>query len=126
MQIPPHITPGPHRLVAMGVTGPGQGVFTDRITIDVERTDYPLALRIEPSVLGRMRVGDKVPLRVIGTFLDGPLDLTRSSQTTYVSQSPNIATVDKQGWVTAVSPGTTKIVVDKNFEISVTVQASRD
>jgi Bacterial Ig-like domain (group 2) len=59
-----------------------------------------------------LRIGGQVPIRVLGTYSDGSVvDLSKSSQTSFVSQSPGIATVSAGGSVTGVAPGSTTIVV---------------
>ena len=70
------------------------------------------AMGTEPSVLRFSAPGESMPSHVIGTFADGSqVDMTHSIQMSYSSQNPQIATVDGQGIVTAVAPGSTRIVV---------------
>jgi hypothetical protein len=64
----------------------------------------------EPALIQFARVGDEIPVRVLGTFADSSNEeLTRSSKTTFTSADPRIATVNASGMVTAVAPGRTTI-----------------
>jgi hypothetical protein len=69
-------------------------------------------------------------LRIKGQFSDGVVrDLSSSATgTEYLSSNSNIAIVDQQGLVTAVSPGDAKITIKnggKQVEISVAVKMKR-
>jgi hypothetical protein len=69
-------------------------------------------MQTEPSVLRFSAPGESIPLHVLGIFADGSQqDMTHSVQLSYSSQNPQIATVDGQGVVTALAPGSTHIVV---------------
>ena len=126
IQIPAKITPGFYTLRAVGGSASGQLDYSDPISIDVERSDPPISLKIEPERLD-MSVRQKTLLDVVGTYKDGTVaDLSKSSLTTYVSKSPDIVTVSGDGLVTAVAPGTTKIIINGTFEIMVTVSNKRD
>ena len=77
----------------------------------------------------RLTVGDKGYLRSSAAFEDGKtIDLTRSVQVSFESSAPGVATVDHQGIVTPVSPGSAKITVtyrSSSAEIPVTVLPKR-
>lgn len=58
-------------------------------------------------------IGEKQSLQVIGEFPDGTVRIISAVAfgTNYASRNDNIATVDANGWVTAVGIGETTIVV---------------
>jgi hypothetical protein len=61
-------------------------------------------------------------LRVIGTFADGSsLDLTQSTTTTFSSSANTVATVNAQGIVTPVGPGSAQILINGSVSVPVTV-----
>ncbi|MGP0073033.1 MAG: Ig-like domain-containing protein [Bryobacteraceae bacterium] len=116
VEIPARITPGQYRLSAMGTSHSSPPanfapILSEPITIDVERPDLPVKITADSRQLG-LNVGDRMPIRVYGTFTDGSVvDMSKSTQTTFVSQAPGIATVTGEGLVTAVAPGSTAIVI---------------
>ena len=123
IRIPVDITPGQYQITAGGVAQSGQLDSSEPISIDVERPDKPISLKLQPLHL-HLSVGDKIALSVWGTYTDGSVvNLRRSSQITYMSESPSIATVTKDGWVTAAGVGFTKISVNSVFEVLVSVRA---
>ncbi len=125
IQIPSKIRPGRYTLTASGATARGQGAESDPISIDVEPADSPSKIRVEPSSLS-LPVGGRSGLRVIGKYSDGStVDLSRSTQTTYMSESTSVATVTSEGLVTAVSPGSAQIIIDKTIRVEVTVGRGR-
>lgn len=128
--IPNDITPGPYRLGAMG-TSPSQGknptpVVSKPITIVVERTDEPVRLEVFPPTIS-LQPGNKGYLSVTGVFADGQkVDLKLSTKTIYASDTPRVVTVDHQGVVNALVPGSAKITVSNGkakVEIPVVVSA---
>lgn len=119
--IPTTITPAQYTLTAMGVISPGQSIMSAPITVVVQRPDPPVSVRVQPSIL-KLNIGKNAYLRVIGTYSDGSTaDLTQAASTTFVSNSPAIATVTAQGAVTAVSSGSTTILVNGTVLVPVTV-----
>ncbi len=119
--IPNKIRPGLYTLTAEGVVSPTQEL-TSSVEIDVERSDSPISTAVEPSLLTNYQPGDRAPLHVTGTYADGSTeDLTVSTTTTYVSQSPSIASVNAEGVVEAISPGSTTIVINGSLSVPVTV-----
>jgi Bacterial Ig domain/IPT/TIG domain len=123
LQVPADISPRRYRITADGVTAPGQGASSPSVTLSVERADSPVSLKTEPSVLQFRMVGDLCPLHVIGSYADGTeTDITESLSTTYASNDPAIATVNSFGVVTAMAPGTTRIVVNGSYSLPVTVR----
>ncbi len=67
-------------------------------------------------------MGERIVLDVIGTYADGSTaNLTKSSQTNFTSESAGIVTVDQNGLLTAVAPGSTRVIVNNSVTIPVTV-----
>ena len=123
IDIPSSISPRRYTITAHGVTPAGQGVRSAAITLTVERADAPTSIYAEPSTLNFQLAGDSCPLRVVGHYADGSeTDITESLNTTYASNDPSIATVNSTGVVTAVSPGTTRIVINGSYSLQVTVR----
>ena len=121
IQIPSSISPGPYALTATGVISPGSGADSEPLIIDVEPNSPPVSVQVTPSLLG-LNVGEEMPLTVTGTFSDGSTaDVTESTQTTYLSTAPAVASVSAIGLVTAVGPGSAAITVNSLFSIPVTV-----
>ena len=110
VQIPSNTPPDQYWLTAEGVIATGQGASSPSIQILVERQDNPVSLSAQPGVLDFQLAGDQCPLIVVGTFPDGSLvDVTNSSYISYQSDTPAVATVDGDGHVTAVAPGSANI-----------------
>lgn len=69
------------------------------------------------------------PIDTFGVFPDHRrTDLNKSIYTAFKSTAPGVATVDKDGAVTGVAPGTAKIIVtyrNMRTEVSVHVVPSR-
>jgi hypothetical protein len=123
LTIPAKLPPGLYSVTAIGATS-GGSVYSTPITLSVERTDAPVELHVTPDTL-TLPVGDKVALRVIGTYADGTkLDITRSVSSSFSSNSGGVASVDSQGNVMAVGPGTARITVNNSLNIPVTVPTS--
>ena len=124
ISIPDSIPPGEYLLTAHGYTAPGHGARSESVHIVVERPAGPISLRAEPSLL-HLSLGHKGYLRVVGVFGDGSTtDLTKSSRTMYTSDHVDVATVQAQGIVTAVAPGTARIIIANGkakIEVPVTV-----
>jgi hypothetical protein len=124
VQIPNEIDPGEYLITAHGATEPGHDIRSNSIRIVVERVDLPLSLRVEPSLL-RISAGQKGYLRVVGVFGDGTTtDLTKSSRTAYASDKVGVATVQAQGIVSAVAPGSARIIITNGhaeFDVPITV-----
>jgi hypothetical protein len=121
IQIPTTITPKQYTLTAMGVVTGGQAVSSPQIRVAVQRPDSPVSLNVQPSML-QLNVGDNGYLTVWGTYSDSSVAyLTQAASTTFVSNSPTIATVSNYGIVTAVSSGSTTIVVNGTSQVPITV-----
>lgn len=122
IQIPTTTTPKRYKLTAMGVVTQGQAVASPQITIVVERSDPPVSLRVQPSIL-ELNIGKEGYLTVWGTYNDGSeAFLSEAASTTFVSNSTAIATVNSYGIVTAVSPGDTTILVNGTTRVPVSVE----
>jgi uncharacterized protein YjdB len=119
--IPANVPQRSYMLTAVGVISRGQGAFSETISIDVRRTEPPAILRVEPSSL-YLRVGAQGAVLVTGKFSDGSkADITQSAGTVYSSTAPGVAVVSADGRVTAVAPGSARILVNGNYSIPVTV-----
>jgi hypothetical protein len=122
--IPADTVPGTYRVSALGRTTSGE-LRSEPVTIDVENAQNPARIWAEPSLIQFTKVGDRIPLRVVGQHTDGARqELTRSLRTAYSSANPRIATVDEHGVVTARSAGQTSIVVrtpSADYSLSVRV-----
>ena len=124
IRMPPDIASRSYTLSAAGVTFGVGGAFSETISIRVERPDSPLQLEAQPSTLTFDYVGDGGQLSVYGKFSDGSkVDLTYSTKTTYSSNAPAVASVDDQGTVAAVGPGTARITI-RNAGKAVVVPAT--
>jgi hypothetical protein len=92
--------------------GPGNGVFSQSVVVDVENPTPLTGLDVTPPRINFRHVGDRVNLTAIGTFGDGTeSDITHSSNTSYQTNDATVATVGTDGVVTATGIGTTGILV---------------
>ena len=104
--IPAKITAGKHYLNAIGGRSGQQSGKSQRLDLDVEPSAQISGISAKPAIMQFDSAGDKLPLRVWGTFSDGSgMDITKSSGTTYSSGDPTAVTVSSTGIVTAVGPG---------------------
>jgi trimeric autotransporter adhesin len=121
IDIPSSTRPGSYLLTAIGGTGSNTFVNSDPISVHVERTDAPVSTDVRPFIM-TMPIGDIAILRVTGKYSDGStVDLTQSTLTSYASNDPTIATVNKSGLVVAVAPGFTQITINGTLNVAVTV-----
>jgi hypothetical protein len=124
LTIPNKISPRLLTITAMGQGSDGDVVYSQPITLDIERPDDPFVIFDSngsrqypppPSTLHFEKVGDELDMQIFGIFTDGRgIDLTYSTKVTYVSQNPEIATVSPGPGirnVKAVAPGETSIIV---------------
>lgn len=125
--VPSNAQPGKYTLTADGILGPGQGASSPSITLLVERPDNPTSLAVAPGIMNFQLVGDECPLRVEGTFPDGSSsDVTESSYISYQSDTPAVAAVDADGYVTAVGPGSANITATyKGVSTTISVTVSQ-
>jgi len=128
LTIPKAIQPGRYRVTALGRTSDGV-VESNAVALDVERSDQPARIWTEPSIIHFTHVGDQIPVRVLGAFADGSrAELTRSSNTTFASANPRVASITTSGMVTAVEEGRTSILVrtpSADYSVPVRVQEER-
>lgn len=109
--IPADAVPGPLGISATGADSSGTLDASAEVTLDVERTDRPVSLRVDPSSMHFQHVGQSLPLNVTGVYADGSWHgLTRSSLLQMTSSNTAIATVTNDS-IKAVSPGNTTIEV---------------
>jgi len=122
--IPAGFASGRYRLKAAGITASGETITSDPIEVDVERTDKPKKLQSEWQSLTLAEKED-TPMTIWGVFPDGTkVDLTRSTQTSYTSDRPDVAAVSNEGALTGAAAGKAKIVVkygDKSVIVPVVV-----
>lgn len=113
--IPNNAVIGLHFVNAIAGTRGQRPVSSHNIHIDVEPSATITSMKIQPSSISLGPRGDHERLRVYGTFADGSVaDITQSTQITYKSSDPSIATVNSMGLVTAANSsnrGTTTVVV---------------
>jgi IPT/TIG domain len=112
MVIPKTVPPGRYNLSPVGATS--EPVFSEPVSIQVEREDPAAGLDVQPSFLVFAQLEDSygMPVSVIGTFVDGSrLDVTHSHNTSFTTKDPEVARVDDQGKVIPVGPGQTSIIV---------------
>lgn len=126
VRIPDRIRPDKYGLTAFGSTQAGQLVTSNPVLILVERADSPVSVSVYPVVVD-FTMDQKRYLEVTGHYADGTTaDLTQSSRIRYVSSAPSVATVQAQGIVTPVAPGSAKITIsygDLKAEVPVRVRA---
>jgi hypothetical protein len=125
VRIPVDIRPGVYRVTAMGRISGGD-VESEAVTIDVEKSEEPVRIWAEPSLIQFAHVGDEIPVRVLGIFAGGSNEeLTKSTKTVFISADPRVAAVSASGMVTAVGPGKTTIQArtpSSDYSIPVRVQ----
>jgi len=125
LRIPTDIQPGTYRVTAIGTTAGGD-VESAALSLDAERAEEPARIWTEPSMVRFTRLGEQIPVRVLGVFSDASQrELTRSSKTTYTSADPRIATISADGVVTSVGPGKTSIQArtpTRDYSIPVSVK----
>jgi len=111
IEIPGRITPGTYALTAVGFTSPGHLINSDPIDVLVERTDSPVSISVYPPVAD-FTMNEKRFLQVTGLYADRTTaDLTQSPRIRFVSSAPEVATVQAQGILTPVAPGTGHITI---------------
>ena len=129
LQIPEHAPPKRYSLTAMGsLAAPARLVFSNSIDVVIERADSPVSITVYP-VIADFTMDQKRYLQVMGLYADDTTaDLTQSSRIEYVSSAPWVATVQAQGIVTPVAPGTGNITVtygDLKLDVPVRVREIR-
>ncbi len=103
----------------MGTTASGP-IFAVT-SIDLERSDSPQTIAVDHSQV-ELPINGQIPIAVFGTYADGSVvNLSQSTQTSYSSQNPSVATVSAYGVVTGIAPGSTQIIVDGSITVGVIV-----
>ncbi len=129
VRIPADIRPGTYHVAAIGTLAGGETV-SERLALDVEKSEEPTRIWVKPSTILFSGAGERIPVRVLGAFSDGSQEtLTKSSKTTYTSADPSVVTVSDDGLVTSVGPGKTSIQVHsptQDISIPVTVKGGSD
>jgi hypothetical protein len=109
-EIPKDISCQKYLVTANAVVESTKTYMTTHTEVDVEPADLPV--RLEPNIprLYELEVGSEFPLTISGEFEDGSrLDLRWSTYVKYESTNTRVATVDWQGQVKGVAPGSTTI-----------------
>jgi hypothetical protein len=110
---------GPENITAVGLTPSGTVVFSSPITIDCEPAVSVTGLGPNLSQISFGFTGDQVGLTVQGKLSDGSsVDLTQSTNTSFLSGNIAVATVSSTGLVTAFGPGTATITVSNGGQIA--------
>jgi Big-like domain-containing protein len=111
MSIPETVALRKYHLMATGGTNGGQVLYSNSVTIDVERPDLPIQLTNLQGRIVFTGITGPSPLTVYAKFPDGAnLDVTESSNLAFASSNPAIATVDANGMVKPVGQGSTTII----------------
>jgi hypothetical protein len=111
MRIPDIIRPNKYHLTPEGFTATGPVFSSEPINLLVELADTPVRLKVQPSIL-EIRIGGQGYIMPLGVFPDGlSVNLANSTETSFQSSAPGVATVDHEGTVNPVAPGSAKISV---------------
>lgn len=130
IKIPADNICGPYSFGAVGVPLTGKTIFSKSVKIGVERSDMPVSLWSQSEVLILEAQGQQLPILSVATFADGSTSaIAECSRVKYRSTNTAVATVDKNGMVTAGDPGSGSILViytnpngtDRQLSIPVTV-----
>jgi len=106
-----HFKPGLCRLTAVARPPSGGPVYSEPISIDIERPDAPIALWTMTPRLSLV-VGRQEGFDVDGRYADrSEVGLERSTFTKYEADPPGIVSVAVDGLVTALAPGSATITV---------------
>ena len=105
VHIPDDMRPGKYAISAMGRTVANEQVIVGAELL-VERTEIPTKLSTRYSECRFMTLGNELPLSIQAELPGGEVvDVTQSSNITYSSSDPRVASVDENGIVMAVSAG---------------------
>jgi hypothetical protein len=111
VKIPSDAIPGPLGLSATGADSSGDLQTSAELMLDVERTDAPVSLRVDPPSMHFQHVGQSLSLKVTGVYADGSWHgLTHSPLLQMTSSDRAVAKITN-GAVKAVSLGNTTIQV---------------
>ncbi len=118
VRVPPAARLGMSELIVMGREVGG----SYPVVVDVERAVAPQSIRVSPASLDLHYIGDRNQIQVMGSYAgEGEVDISKSTRLTYESENPKIASVDREGTVTGVSGGSTRIRVNRQFSVDVRV-----
>lgn len=108
----PTNTLGPQKLTAFAFTGPGEGVFSDSVTLPVLPPNALASLSTEANSIPFSFIGERTQIRVTGKFVTGEsADISSLASTVFSSQNNAVAIIDSSGTVTAKGEGQTTITV---------------
>jgi hypothetical protein len=114
LPIPADAAIGAYNVHAVGTTSNGLAASLP-ISLQVDAQGPARITGTQPGVLIMSAAGEITPLHVMGTLPDGSqADITHSLQMSYSSENPQIATIDSNGIVRAVTLGSTHIIVSNS------------
>jgi hypothetical protein len=109
LTVPPDII-GPRNLFAVGLVANETVVFSSPISVDIEPSAPPTAIKFQQSWVAFGYVGQQQRVGITATFSDGStLDVTKSTQLTFTSGNPTFLSVDNTGLMTSVATGNTTV-----------------
>src|SRR5579872_1438311 len=101
-----------HIFTAGGDTEEDGEIANDSITLDVEKPNPITSLKVNLDSIRMVEPNEPHAVMVTGTFDDGSkANLTESTRITYISDNPEVATVNSVGEITSVGPGRATITV---------------
>jgi hypothetical protein len=132
LRVPADIACGKYPVTVDGQTVAGQSI-SEYIEVDVERPDMPTRLSFLNNYpqLEFTGLGDPFHMNVLATFSDGrTLEVTASSHVTYSSSNRNVATFDRQGFITPVGIGSAVVSAiyadgDRNVRVAIPVSVPK-
>jgi hypothetical protein len=99
-----------YRLTAVGRTVAGREIYSNPITLDVERSDFPSKLFAGMRHLTFEAQGQHFPVRISAEFPDASvLDVTESSNVTFSSSNDAVASINALGVVTSNASGAASV-----------------
>jgi hypothetical protein len=125
IEIPKKINPGLHILTASGSSLSGAEAKPDTIAVDVERSDSPVSLRVDPMSL-HLHVNEEAYVTVIGTFGDGEtVFLENSTLNKFLSSAPRVVSAQGDGRVNGLMPGSAVVtIINGKAKVSLSVTVS--
>lgn len=109
--IPANANPGPLTISADGMDSSGNFDSSFDVSLDVERTDIPVSLRVSPPSIPFQFVGESIEFTVMGAYGDGSWHGLTQSSLLQVTSNDTAVVVVKNGAIIASGPGTTTILV---------------
>jgi hypothetical protein len=131
MDVPPITAFRKYDLTAFGATKDGKVLYSNSVTVDVQRPDLPTRLRAEPDSLFFEGPTGAIPLQVAADFPDVKyIDVTESTNLNFATSNPAIATVNANGMVKPLAEGTAAIMAsytigDRSVSVSIPVKVRR-